>query len=176
MIPPSPHGQRETHLSWQTQWAQRKRARMDAESPSAASFRASGQSPRDPDPDSRPPMSLLLSAALSFFPLWGSSLAAARLAAASGSGSTRRLGSPATRALGFPALRPRGVSEGGPAGGEEEPRGAGLRAEARLGSASFPLAPCHRLGWLERARKGEGWSCSLVLCQALWGDMPPPYT
>lgn len=88
---------------------------MDAESPSAASFRASDQSPRDPDPDSRPPMSLLLSAALSFFPLWGSSLAAARLAAASGSGSTRRPGSPAARALGFPELRrPRGVSEGGP--------------------------------------------------------------
>lgn len=124
-----------------------KAPRMDAESPSAASFRTSGQSPRDPDPDSRPPMSLLLSAALSFFPLWGSSPAAARLAAASGSGSTRRLGSPATRALGFPELRrPRGVSEGGPAGGEEEPRGAGLRAEARLSSASFPLAPCHRLG------------------------------
>lgn len=119
-------------------------------------------------------MSLLLSAALSFFLLWGSSPAVARLAAVRGSGSTRRLCSPATRALGFPELRPRGVTEGGPAGGEEQPRGAGLRAEARLSSASFAWRPATaRLGWAERARKREGWSCSLVLCQALWGDTPP---
>lgn len=32
---------------------------------------------------------------------------------------------------------------------------------------------CHHLGWLERARKREGWSCSLECCQALWDDTPP---
>lgn len=118
-------------------------------------------------------MSLLLSAALSFFPLWGSSPVVALLAAAERLwlhpppefASHPRSGLPGAAAAGRHRGRPcqwqGGAAWGGSADG----------SEAELGRVPFGTLPPPGLA---RARKGKrGWSCSLVLCQGLWEDVPP---
>lgn len=127
--------------------------------------------PGDPDPASLPPMSLLLSAALSFSPFGAPPPARRDWPPPDCSGSTRRPGSPAPGAPSFAEPRPRGGTEGSPARGEEEPRRAGVRTAARL--RLVPASPRHGLCWLERARRGEGGSRRLARCQARWEDTPP---
>lgn len=114
------------------------------------------QSPGNPDPASLPTMNLLLSAALSFFPLWGSSSAVARLVAAlrpwlhPPPGLARR---PRSRLPGAAAAgRHRGrpwQQRGGAARG-------GTADDARLRSALSPLALCHRLDWSAQGKKRIG--------------------
>lgn len=113
------------------------------------------QSPGDPDPASLPSGSLLLSTALSFFPLRGSSPVVARLAAAARlwlhppPGFARlqlsRLpgAAAAGRQRGRPRPRQRGAARGGPAGGRE----------AELGPGPFGALPPPGL---IRARKDRG--------------------
>ena len=119
-------------------------------------------------------MSLLLSAALSFFPLWGSSSAVARLAVAERLwlhpppefASHPRSGLPGAAAAGRHRGRPRqwrgGAARGGSAGG----------SEAELGRVPFGTLPPPGLARAHKERRGR--SCSLVSCQGLWEDMPRP--